>query len=214
MRPIVIGVAGGTGSGKTTVAQQILQRVGAENVSYIPHDAYYRDLSHLSFDLRSQVNFDHPNSLETELLVEHLKRLKAGYDVDIPIYDFTTHSRTAETRHVEVAPVVLVEGILVFAEPDLRKLFDVKLYVDTDADVRFIRRLRRDIEDRGRSVQSVCEQYLSTVRPMHLEFVEPSKRYANVIIPEGGFNEVAIEMVAARLRAMLDEQEDSMTPLG
>jgi uridine kinase len=209
MRPIIIGVAGGTGSGKTTVAQQILQRVGAENVSYIPHDAYYRDLSHLSFDLRSQVNFDHPDALETELLVEHLKRLKAGHDVDIPIYDFTTHARTSETRHVEVAPVVLVEGILVFAEPDLREVFDVKLYIDTDADVRFIRRLRRDIEERGRSVQSVCEQYLSTVRPMHLEFVEPSKRYANVIIPEGGFNEVAIEMVAARLRAMLDEQDHS-----
>ncbi len=206
MRPIVIGVAGGTGSGKTTVANKILERVGAEHITYITHDAYYRDLSHLPPDERIQVNFDHPNSLETELLIEHLKELRAGRAVEIPVYDFTTHTRTQETRRVEPAPVILVEGILVFAEPELRKLFDVKLYVDTDADVRFIRRLKRDLEERGRSVSSVCEQYLSTVRPMHLEFVEPSKRYANVIIPEGGFNEVAIEMVAARIRGMLEEQ--------
>ena len=206
MQPILIGVAGGTGSGKTTVANQILQRVGAEHITYIPHDAYYRDHSHLPSRLRKQVNFDHPDSLETELLIEHLKILRVGRAVEIPIYDFTTHTRTQRTRHVKPAPVILVEGILVFAEPELRALFDVKLYVDTDADVRFIRRLRRDIEERGRSVKSVCEQYLSTVRLMHLEFVEPSKRYADVIIPEGGFNEVAIEMVAARIRGLLEEQ--------
>jgi uridine kinase len=205
MRPIVIGVAGGTGSGKTTVASNILDRVGAEHITYIAHDAYYRDLSHLPDRLRAQVNFDHPDSLETELLVEHLKKLRAGEPVEIPIYDFTTHTRTDRTQRVEVAPVVIVEGILVFVEPELRELFDVKIYIDTDADVRFIRRLRRDIEERGRSIESVCEQYLSTVRPMHLEFVEPSKRYADVIIPEGGFNEVAIEMVAARLRGLLSE---------
>ncbi len=205
MRPIVIGVAGGTGSGKTTVANQILQRVGAEHIACIPHDAYYRDLSHLPPRQRDQVNYDHPNALETELLIEHLKELHAGRAVEIPVYDFTTHTRTQHTRRVELAPVILVEGILVFAEPELRKLFDVKIYVDTDADVRFIRRLRRDIEERGRSVESVCEQYLSTVRPMHLEFVEPSKRYADIIIPEGGFNEVAIEIVAARIRGMLEE---------
>ncbi|MEE8392059.1 MAG: uridine kinase [Anaerolineae bacterium] len=205
MRPIVIGVAGGTGSGKTTVANQILQRVGAQLITYIPHDAYYRDHSHLPLHQRDQVNYDHPNSLETELLIEHLKELRAGHAVEIPIYDFTTHTRTQQTRHMEPAPVILVEGILVFAESKLRELFDVMLYVDTDADVRFIRRLQRDIEERGRSVESVCEQYLSTVRPMHLEFVEPSKRYANVIIPEGGFNEVAIEMVAARIKGMLEE---------
>ncbi|NIU60671.1 MAG: uridine kinase [Pseudomonas stutzeri] len=205
MRSIVIAVAGGTGSGKTTVAKEILQRVGAEHIAYIPHDAYYRDLSHLPPRERDQVNFDHPDSLESGLLVEHLKELRAGRTVEIPEYDFTTHTRTQRTRRVEPAPVVLVEGILVFVEPELRELFDVKLYVDTDADVRFIRRLRRDIEDRGRSVESVCEQYLSTVRPMHLEFVEPSKRYADVIIPEGGFNEVAIEMVAARVRGLLEE---------
>ena len=208
MRSIVIAVAGGTGSGKTTVANEILQRVGAEHIAYIPHDAYYRDLSHLPPHERDQVNFDHPDSLETELLVEHLKALRAGRTVEIPEYDFTTHTRTQRTRRVEPAPVVLVEGILVFVERELRQLFDVKLYVDTDADVRFIRRLRRDIEKRGRSVESVCEQYLSTVRPMHMEFVEPSKRYANVIIPEGGFNEVAIEMVAARVRGLLEEQAE------
>ena len=206
MRAIVIAVAGGTGSGKTTVANEILERVGAEHIAYIPHDAYYRDLSHLPPQERDQVNFDHPDSLETELLAEHLKELRASRAVEIPTYDFTTHTRTQQTRRVEPAPVVLVEGILVLAEPELRELFDVKLYVDTDADVRFIRRLQRDIEERGRSVKSVCEQYLRTVRPMHLEFVEPSKRYANVIIPEGGFNEVAIEMVAARIRWLLEEQ--------
>jgi uridine kinase len=205
MRPIVIGVAGGTGSGKTTVARQILERVGAQHITYIPHDAYYRDHSHLSPEQRNQVNYDHPDSLETELLVVHLRELCACRAVEIPVYDFTTHTRTQETRHVEPAAVILVEGILVFVEPELRKLFDVMLYVDTDADVRFIRRLQRDIEERGRSVESVCEQYLSTVRPMHLEFVEPSKRYADVIIPEGGFNRVAIEMVAARIRGLLEE---------
>jgi uridine kinase len=205
MRSIVIAVAGGTGSGKTTVANEILQRVGAEHIAYIPHDAYYRDLSHLPRPERDLVNFDHPNSLETELLVTHLKELRAGRTVDIPEYDFTTHTRTQRTRRVEPAPVVLVEGILIFVEPELRQLFDVKLYVDTDADVRFIRRLRRDIQERGRSVDSVCEQYLATVRPMHMEFVEPSKRHADVIIPEGGFNEVAIEMVAARVGGMLEE---------
>ncbi|MBU0703682.1 MAG: uridine kinase [Chloroflexi bacterium] len=205
MRPILVGVAGGTGSGKTTVANEILRRVGAEHIACIPHDAYYRDLSHLPQHRRAQVNFDHPDSLETELLIEHLKVMRAGRTVQVPLYDFTTHTRTQQTRHVEVAPVVLIEGILVFVEQELRELFDVKLYVDTDADVRFIRRLRRDVEERGRSVESVCEQYLSTVRPMHLEFVEPSKRYADVIIPEGGFNKVAIEMVAARIRVMLEE---------
>lgn len=203
MRPIIIAVAGGTGSGKTTVARKILERVGAEHVAYIPHDAYYRDLSHLPLHERNKVNFDHPDSLETDLLVEHLKALRAGRPVDIPIYDFTMHSRTGQVRRVEAAPVILVEGILVLAEPALRDLCDVKIYVDTDADVRFIRRLMRDIEERGRSVQSVCEQYLSTVKPMHIEFVEPSKRYADVIIPEGGFNEVAIEMIAARIRGLL-----------
>jgi uridine kinase len=209
MRSIVIGVAGGTGSGKTTVAREILERVGAKHIAYIPHDAYYRDHSHMPLEERAQVNYDHPDSLETELLVEHLRKLRAGRAVDVPVYDFTTHSRTRQTRRVGPAPVVLVEGILVFVERELRELFDVKLYIDTAADVRFIRRLRRDIEERGRSAESVCDQYLATVRPMHLEFVEPSKRYADVIIPEGGFNEVAIAMVADRIRGIMEEQAEA-----
>ena len=203
MKPIVIGVAGGTGSGKTTVAHRILDRVGAENITYIPHDAYYKDLSHLSYEERSQVNFDHPDSLETSLMVEHLKRLRRGEAVDIPVYNFKSHTRTSKTEHIIPAPIIIVEGILIFAEPDLLALFDVKLYVDTDADIRLIRRLRHDVERGGRTVDSVIEQYMRTVRPMHMEFVEPSKRYADVIIPEGGFNEVAIEMVAARIRGLL-----------
>jgi uridine kinase len=209
MRSIVIGVAGGTGSGKTTVAREILERVGAKHIAYIPHDAYYRDHSHMPLEERAQVNYDHPDSLETELLVEHLRKLRAGRAVDVPVYDFTTHSRTRQTRRVGPAPVVLVEGILVFVERELRELFDVKLYIDTAADVRFIRRLRRDIKDRGRSAESVCDQYLATVRPMHLEFVEPSKRYADVIIPEGGFNEVAIAMVADRIRGIMADQAEA-----
>ncbi|OQA21152.1 MAG: Uridine kinase [Chloroflexi bacterium ADurb.Bin360] len=205
MRPLIIGVAGGTGSGKTTVANRILERVGTEHIAYIPHDAYYRDLSHLPYEERQKINFDHPNSLETELMVQHLVELRDERPVEIPVYDFTIHTRTKETRHVDPARIVLAEGILIFAEPELRPLFDVKLFVDTDADIRLIRRLQRDVEERGRTVQSVIEQYLRTVRPMHLEFVEPSKRYADVIIPEGGFNEVAIEMVAARIRGLLQE---------
>lgn len=203
MRPLIIGVAGGSGSGKTTVANRILQRVGTEHIAYIAHDAYYYDLGHLSRKKRAQTNFDHPNSLETELLVKHVKQLRKGKAVDTPVYDFTRHSRTDETLHIEPAPIVIVEGILIFSEPKLRKLMDVKLFVDTDSDLRFIRRLRRDVQERGRTVDSVINQYLRTVRPMHLEFVEPSKRHADVIIPEGGFNDVAIEMVAARIRAML-----------
>ena len=204
MRPVIIGVAGGTGSGKTTVAHKILERVGTENISYIPHDAYYKDLSHLPPEERRKVNFDHPDSLESELMIEHLKQLRSGEAVEIPVYDFTRHTRTDETEEVVPAPVVIVEGILIFAEPALRELFDVKLFVDTDADIRFIRRLRRDVQERGRTFETVIDQYLRTVRPMHMEFVEPSKRYADVIIPEGGFNEVAIEMVAARVRGLLE----------
>jgi len=205
MRPIIIGVAGGTGSGKTTVAETILKRVGAERIAYIPHDAYYRDLVHLPHNLRVQINFDHPDSLETDLLVEHLGRWRQGQAIQVPIYDFTTHTRTPHTRRVEPGRVALVEGILVFAEPKLRQIFDVRLYVDTDADICFIRRLRRDLAERGRSTESVIEQYLSTVRPMHLEFVEPSKRYADVIIPEGGHNQVAMDMVVARIERLLGE---------
>jgi uridine kinase len=205
MRPIIIGVAGGTGSGKTTVSWEILRRVGAERIAFIQHDSYYRDRSHLSPEERDRVNYDHPDSLETDLLVGHLRQLQAGRLVKIPVYDFTRHVRTAETRRVEPKRVILVEGILIFAEPALRELFDVKIYVDTDADMRFIRRLRRDIAERGRTVELVIAQYEATVRPMHLEFVEPSKRYADLIIPDGGFNIVAMDMVVARILEMLGE---------
>ena len=201
--PLVIGIAGGSGSGKTTVAQVILQRVGPERIAFLQHDAYYKDLSGLPPVQRAEVNFDHPNSLESELLIRHIKQLRSGQAVDVPIYDFSTHSRTERTYIVQPRPVILVEGILIFAEKNLREMFDVKLFVDTDSDIRFIRRLQRDIAERGRTTDSVIHQYLTTVRPMHLEFVEPSKRYADVIIPEGGFNTAALDMVVARIETLL-----------
>jgi uridine kinase len=201
--PIVIGIAGGSGSGKTTIAQEILARVGAEHIAFLPHDAYYKDFGNLSFSERATINFDHPHSLETSLLIEHIRQLKAGRSIELPIYDFKTHSRTAKKIPIEPQPVILVDGILIFAEPELRKMFDVKIYVDTDADIRFIRRMQRDITERGRTVNSVIAQYQKTVRPMHLDFVEPSKRYADVIIPEGGYNIVAMDMVVARIRTLL-----------
>jgi len=211
MEPVVIGVAGGTGSGKTTVAQQILKRAGTEQITLIQHDAYYKDLSALPSAQRAMFNFDHPDALENNLLIEHLKQLKAGQAIDMPVYDFTTHSRTAQTRRLGPNRVILLEGILIFADEDLRGLMDVKIYVDTDADIRFIRRLERDIAERGRTMESVIHQYLATVRPMHQKFVEPSKRYADIIIPEGGFNEVAIEMIATRIRALLEEPQQIQT---
>ncbi|HAF61424.1 MAG TPA: uridine kinase [Anaerolineaceae bacterium] len=204
--PIVIGIAGGTGSGKTTVANVILDAVGRHRIAYLPHDAYYRDLTDLPPVRKAEVNFDHPDSLETELMIEHVKELKAGRAVDIPIYDFSTHSRTNRTIHVEPQRVIIVEGILIFAEPELRKLFDMKLFVDTDTDIRFIRRLQRDIAERGRTMEMVIQQYLGTVRPMHMEFVDPSKRYADVIIPEGGLNQVAMDMVITRIESLLMRQ--------
>jgi uridine kinase len=200
---LVIAIAGGSGSGKTTVAQVILQRVGPDRISFLQHDAYYKDLSGLPPVQRAEVNFDHPNSLESELLIQHIKQLKNGQPVEVPIYDFATHSRTERTYSVQARGVILVEGILLFAEPALRDLFDVKLFVDTDSDIRFIRRLQRDIAERGRTTDSVIHQYMTTVRPMHLEFVEPSKRYADVIIPEGGFNAAALDMVVARIETLL-----------
>ncbi len=203
LRPIIIGVAGGTGSGKTTVAFAILEKVGWNRIALIQHDSYYYDASNLPLEERARLNFDHPDALETPLLVEHLKLLRSGRPVQIPTYDFRTHTRLAETRLVNPEPVILVEGILIFAEPALRELFDVKIFVDADADIRFMRRLERDLKERGRSLDSVVEQYMNTVRPMHLEFVEPSKRYAHVIIPEGGHNTVALDMVVARVQTLL-----------
>jgi len=202
---LVFGIAGGTGSGKTTIADYILKTVGHEKIAFLPHDAYYRDQTGLTQEERAQVNFDHPSSLETELLIEHITKLRNQEPIQLPTYDFKTHSRNQETITIHPQPIVVIEGILIFVEPELRKLFDLKIYVDTDADIRLIRRLKRDIEERGRTTESVINQYLETVRPMHLEFVEPSKRYANVIIPEGGYNTVALDLIVARIEAMLQE---------
>ncbi len=207
--PLVIGIAGGSGSGKTTAADIILKKVGKHRIAYLQHDSYYRDLSDLPVNQRRAVNFDHPDSLESALMMEHILQLKQWKAVEVPLYDFTTHNRTDKTIHVEPRRVILVEGILIFNEPALRSLFDVKIFVDTDADIRFIRRLKRDLEERGRTTEMVVNQYLSTVRPMHLEFVEPSKRYADVIIPEGGLNEVAMDMVIARIESLLKEEATS-----
>ena len=200
----VVGIAGGTGSGKTTLVELLLDSLGRDQIAYLPHDAYYCDQKQLSQAERAKVNYDHPGSLETDLLIQHLCQLKAGQAIEMPVYDFTTHSRKEETVRVEPKPVILVEGILIFVEEELRKLFNVKIYVDTDPDIRFIRRLRRDIEERGRTLDSVIHQYLKTVRPMHIEFVEKSKRYADVIVPEGGLNVVALDMVTARLQSLLN----------
>lgn len=202
---LVIGIAGGTGSGKTTIADYILKSVGPEKISFLPHDAYYRELEGFSQEERAKYNFDHPSSLETELLIDHINQLKAGKTIQLPHYDFKTHTRTGNTTPITPHQILVIEGILIFAEPELRKLFDLLIYVDTDADIRFIRRLRRDIEERGRTTESVIRQYLQTVRPMHLEFVEPSKRYAHVIIPEGGYNTVALDLIVARIQSMLQE---------
>ena len=206
-RPVFVGIAGGTGSGKTTVAAAITKRLIAhgDRVCHISHDSYYQPLGHLSVDERNKSNFDHPDALDTALMIEHLQDLKAGRPVKVPVYDFTTHTRLLDA-HEEKAPaqVILVEGILIYANPQLRDLLDIKIFVDTDSDVRFIRRLKRDITERGRDYASVITQYMSTVRPMHNQFVEPSKRYADVIIPTG-LNSVALEMVIARLEQILDQ---------
>lgn len=204
--PVVFGVAGGTASGKTTVARTILQSVGASQIAYLPHDAYYKDRPDLTLAERAAVNYDHPNSLETKLLIKHIKNLLAGKSVNVPVYDFTNHRRTMETVLVEPSPIILVDGILIFTKRKLRDLMDIKIFVDTAADVRFIRRVQRDMTERGRTLESVIEQYMETVRPMHLKFVEPSKRFADVIIPNGGMNHVAIAMVVSRLEALLREQ--------
>jgi uridine kinase len=201
---VVIGIAGGSGSGKTTVQRRVMERFGPRRIALLDHDAYYRPLDHLSPEQRARFNFDHPDALETELMVEHLDQLLAGEPVEKPTYSFETHSRRAETETIDPRPVVLVEGILVLAEPALRERMDVKLFVDAAPDVRLMRRMERDLHERGRSVESVLEQYRRTVRPMHLEFVEPSKRHADVIIPRGGQNQVAIDMVLARVQSLID----------
>ncbi|TVP55957.1 MAG: uridine kinase [Gemmatimonadales bacterium] len=206
-RPLVVGVAGGSGSGKTTVVREILEGIRPDRVGVIHHDAYYRDYGHLPEDTRAQINFDHPDALETELLVTHIEQLLRGEAVELPVYDFTTHARADRTLRLEPTEVLIVDGILVLAEAELRRVMDIRIFVDTDSDLRFIRRLTRDIEDRGRSLDSVVTQYQEWVRPMHLEFVEPSKRYADLIIPEGGENRVAIDMLVTKLSSVLEARE-------
>jgi uridine kinase len=201
--PLIIGIAGGSGSGKTSVTKRILERLEDRRAAVILHDSYYRDIREYGGMAPAEVNFDHPDALETSLLVRHLEDLRAGRAVDIPSYDYTTHTRAADTRRVESAEIIIVDGILIFSDPALRELMDIRIFVDTDADERLIRRIRRDTRERGRSLDSVLDQYLKTVRPMHLQFVEPSKHWADIIIPRGGENSVAIEMVASRILEML-----------
>jgi len=202
-RAVVLGVAGGSGSGKSTVVREVCRLLHPRTASILHHDAYYRDVGHLPFPERVSVNFDHPDSLETELMVEHARSLMDGRPVDVPIYDFSRHVRRPETERYDPAAVVILDGILVLADARLRDLMDLKVFVDTEADLRLIRRIRRDVLERGRSADSVITQYEATVRPMHLEFVEPSKRHADLVVPEGGFNRVAVDLVVARLRSLM-----------
>jgi uridine kinase len=202
MAPLVIGVAGGSGSGKTTVVRKILDALGEVRVPVLEHDRYYRDRNDLRLEERAALNYDHPDSLETDLLVRHLNELRAGRTIAAPVYDFTRHARKEETETITAGRAIIVEGILIYTDPALRKLMDVKVFVDTDDDTRFIRRLKRDTAERGRTMESVIDQYLGTVKPMHLEFVEPSKRYADIIIPQGGHNAVAIDMLLTLIRGL------------
>jgi len=208
MDPLVIGIAGGTGSGKTTVTNAILKRLDTNRVVVLQHDSYYRDLSVYGDVTPDHVNFDHPDSLETPLLIRHIQDLKRGRSIEQPIYNFTTHRRLEATRTLVPREIIIIDGILIFVDKELRELMDIKIFVDTDADERLIRRIRRDILERGRSVESVMQQYASTVKPMHLEFVEPSKHWADVIIPRGAENVVAIDMVASKIAMMLRESRD------
>lgn len=202
---ILIGIAGGTGSGKTLVAKNLFRDLGSNRVVILQQDAYYKNLSYLPFEERAKQNFDHPDAIDSELLLRHIKDLLAGRTIQQPIYDFTVHLRKNETREIGGQDIIILEGILILYNPELRNLMDIKVYVDTDADIRFIRRLMRDTKERGRSMDSVVRQYKESVRPMHLQFVEPTKRYADIIIPEGGMNFVAIDILRAKIAALLDE---------
>ncbi len=205
---MIIGICGGTGSGKTTIANRILQSVSADEVVFIQQDLYYRNLKDMPLDYRNAANFDHPDALDNDLLVNHLKKLNAGEPVELPIYDFRTHTRLPDTTPIQAKPIVIVEGILIFAEPRVLEQMDIKVFVDTPDDIRFIRRLKRDIAERGRTLDSVIEQYIATVRPMHNQFVEPSKRHADVIIPEGGHNLVSIDLISGKIRERLARDLD------
>jgi uridine kinase len=204
-RPILIGITGGTGSGKSTIAREIYKKFGERCIAMIEQDSYYKDQSHLSFDERIKTNYDHPDAFDTALIVEHLNMLLSQKAIEKPIYDFEVHNREAETIRLEPREIVIVEGILILQEPEIRNLLDIKIYVDTDADVRIIRRLIRDINERGRTIDSVINQYLNVVRPMHLQFTEPTKRYADIIIPEGGHNKVAIDIIVANIKQFLQK---------
>ena len=203
MKPLVLGIAGGTGSGKTTVTQAILQRLDKQRIVVIQHDSYYKDLECFGGLTPAKINYDHPDSLETGLLIRHMRELISGKPIHQPVYDFTTHRRLEETRIVEPREIVIIDGILIFVDRELRELMDIRIFVDIDADERLLRRIRRDIVDRGRSIDSVIQQYTTTVKPMHLEFVEPSKHWADIIIPRGAENTVAIDMVVSRINMML-----------
>jgi uridine kinase len=207
---MIVGICGGTGSGKTTLAQKIIAAIGQANVVYLPQDSYYRNLGAMPVGLRHQVNFDHPDAFDSELMLRHLEALRAGESIEQPIYDYVAHTRKPETIHVAPLPVILVEGILVFFDERMRRLMDLKIFLDCDADIRFIRRLERDIRERGRSVESVVEQYMETVRPMHQQFVASSMRYADIILPEGGFNEVGIDLIIGKIQSVL---QHSSSPL-
>ncbi|MCA0969992.1 uridine kinase [Halobacillus litoralis] len=210
-KPVVIGVAGGTGSGKTSVTRSIIQRFADKSILMIEQDYYYKDQSHLPFEERLQTNYDHPLAFDNELLIEHLNHLINQESVEKPVYDYKMHTRSDETIHVEPKEVIIVEGILVLEDERLRDLMDIKVFVDTDADVRIIRRMMRDINERGRTLDSVIEQYINVVRPMHLQFVEPTKRYSDIIIPEGGQNHVAIDLMATKIQTVLHEKEHPET---
>lgn len=203
---MVIGICGGSGSGKSTVARRIVDAL-RDRIVYIQQDSYYKDLSNIPRAERGQLNFDHPDAVDLDMMVEHVRGLREGRAIDCPVYDFTCHARTADTLHIEPKPVIIVEGILIYTSEALRRLMDIKIFVDTDADLRLLRRLQRDIKERGRTLESVIHQYLETVRPMHLQFVEPAKRYADLIIPEGGFNPVGIDLVIQKIKSMLHATE-------
>jgi len=200
---LTIGICGGTGSGKTTITNRLTEALSEDSVLLLQQDHYYKDTPHLPLAERAKQNFDHPEPVDTQLLISHVRALREGQAIERPVYDFTQHRRVPATVHLEPRPALIVEGILIFENPALRNLCDIKIFVDTEADLRFIRRLRRDIRERGRTVESVIEQYMTTVRPMHMEFVEPSKRYADVIIPEGGYNEVGIDLVIQKIRSLV-----------
>ena len=203
MNTILIGIAGGTGSGKTTLADKLIENFGSDEVSILRHDNYYKRHDEMTYEERSLLNYDHPDAFDTELLYEHIKMLKAGQTIEMPVYDYTVHNRSDEVVIVNPAPVIVLEGILIFAEPSLCELMDIKVFVDTDADVRILRRILRDVKERERSLDSVISQYLTTVKPMHEQFVEPSKRRADIIIPEGGQNVVALQMLIERVKKHL-----------